>query len=65
MISGSQPQKSKVDRIDGLLSVCACLAVFMGIFQWAEGHYLRAVIAAVFFLVLVPWLGKRWINRNG
>ena len=64
MISGSQPQKSKVDRIDGLLSVCASLAVFMGIFS-QQGHYLRAVMAGVLLLVVVPWLGKRWINRNG
>lgn len=65
MMSGSQPQKSKVDRIDGLLSFCAFLAVFMAVLQWAEGHYLRAVMAGVLLLVVVPWLGKRWINRNG
>lgn len=65
MMSGSQPQKSKVDRTDGLLCSCAFLAVFMAVFQWAEGHYLRAVIAGVLLLVVLPWLGKRWINRNG
>jgi hypothetical protein len=37
----------------------------MGILQWAEGHYLRAVMAGVLLLVVVPWLGKRWINPNG
>jgi hypothetical protein len=63
MMSGSQ--KSKVDRIDGLLSFCAFLAVFVGVFQWAEGHCLRAVMAGVLLLVVAPWLGKRWINRNG
>jgi hypothetical protein len=65
MMSGSQPQKSKADRIDGLLSFCAFLAVFTAVFQLAEGHYLRAVMAGVLLLVVVPWLGKRWINRNG
>jgi 4-amino-4-deoxy-L-arabinose transferase-like glycosyltransferase len=29
----------------------------------AEAHYVKAVLAAVLFLVVIPWLGKRWINR--
>jgi hypothetical protein len=61
----SQAPNSKADGIDGLGSFCAFLAVFMGVFQWAAHHYLRAVMAGVLLLVVVPWLGKRWINRNG
>jgi hypothetical protein len=56
--------ESKADRVDGLLSVCAFAAVLIGVFQCAEGHYLRASAAAVTFLLVIPWLGKRWINRS-
>src|SRR5450631_4495117 len=52
--------ESKPDRVDRLLSDCACWAVLIGVFQWAEGHYLRALVAAVTFLLVIPWLGKRW-----
>ena len=64
-MSESQVRNSKADRIDGLLSTCALLAVFEGVFQWAEHHYARAVLLGVLFLVVVPWLDKRWINRRG
>jgi hypothetical protein len=56
--------ESKPDRVDRLLYLCALAAVSIGVFQWAEGHYLRALVAAVTFLLVVPWLGKRWINRS-
>ena len=55
--------ESKVHRIDRLLYVCALAAVLTGVFQWAEGHYLTALVVAVTFLFAIPWLGKRWINR--
>jgi hypothetical protein len=56
--------ESKADRVDRLLRVCALAAVLIGVFQWAEGHYLRALVAAVTFLLVIPWLGNRWINRS-
>ena len=59
-----QTQSSKADRVDRLLYMCAVAAVMIGIFQRAEGHHLRALLAAVLFLVVVPFLGKRWINRS-
>jgi len=54
----------KAARTDRLLYVCAVAAVTIGVFQWAEEHYLRALLAAVVFLVVIPWLGKKWINRS-
>ena len=60
----SEPE-SKADRVDRLLRLCALAAVLIGVFQWAEGHYLRALISAAAFLFAIPWLGKRWINRTG
>jgi hypothetical protein len=59
----SQPQSSKAVRIDRLLATCAYCAVLIGVFQWAEGHYARAALGAAMFLAVIPWLGKRWINR--
>ena len=59
----SQPRKSKAYRIDHLLTTYMALAVPVGILQWAEGHHVRAVIAGTVFLVLIPWLGKKWIDR--
>jgi hypothetical protein len=56
--------ESKPDRVDRLLYLCALAAVSIGVFQWAEGHYLRALAAAITFLFVIPWLGKRWINRS-
>jgi hypothetical protein len=56
--------KSRADRVDRLLYGCALAALSIGVFQWAEGHYLRALGAAVTFLFVIPWLGKRWINRS-
>jgi len=57
-------ENPKADRIDKLLYVCAFFGVLTGIFQRAAGHYLRALVAAATFLVLIPWLGKTWINRS-
>ena len=54
---------SKADRVDRLLVACATLALTLGLLQWTAGHYLRALLAAVTFLFIVPWLGKKWINR--
>jgi hypothetical protein len=57
-------ENSRANRVERLLYVCASAAVTTGILQWAEGHYLKALLAASLFLVVVPWLGKRWINRS-
>lgn len=57
-----QQAESRADRVDRLLSVCAFAAVLIGVFQWVEGHYLRALVAAVTFLLVILWLGKRWIK---
>jgi hypothetical protein len=62
MMSESRPHDSPADKIDRLLSTCAFLAVLIGVFQWAEHHYVRAVLAVVLFLVVAPWLGRRWIK---
>ncbi len=56
--------ESKADRVDRLLFMCAFGAVWIGVYQWAEGHYLRAVVGAAIFFFVIPWLGKRWINRS-
>lgn len=64
MMSESQPHASPADKIDRLLSGCAFLAVLIGVLQWAEHHYVRAVLAAVLFLIVAPWLGRRWIGRS-
>jgi hypothetical protein len=60
---GERQAESKADRVDRLLYLCALAAVLIGVSQWAEGHYLRALVAAVTFLFVIPSLGKRWINR--
>jgi hypothetical protein len=62
-MSGSPLKKSKADRIDKLLSGCIVLAVLFTVFEMAELHYVRALLAGVSFVVLAPWLGRRWINR--
>jgi Flp pilus assembly protein TadB len=59
-----QPGNRKAEQIDRLLYLCAGLGVVVGVFQWAEGHHLRAVLAVAVFLVIIPWLGKSWINRS-
>jgi hypothetical protein len=64
-MSDSQPANSKADKIDGLLSICAFMAVLYAVFGLAEHHYVRAVSAGVLFLVVVPWLGRKLINRMG
>ena len=58
----SEPQNSKADKLHGLLVMCACFAILIGVLQWAEGHYVRAALAGVTFLVIVPWAGKKWIK---
>jgi hypothetical protein len=57
-------ENPKADRIERLLYVCALFGVLTGAYQWAAGHYIRALIAAAIFLVLIPWLGKKCINRS-
>jgi hypothetical protein len=55
----------KAGQVERLLYLCAGFAVFTGIFEWAEGRYLRALLGAAVFLLVIPWLGKKWINRSG
>ncbi len=57
-------QDSKAERIDRLLTTCAFFAVLIGVLQWAAGHYVRALLAGLVFLVIVPWLGKKWIKTR-
>jgi hypothetical protein len=64
MTSQPQTQESRADKIHGLLSYCAFCAVLYGVLQFSERHYWRAGIAVVFFLVVAPWLGTKWINRE-
>ncbi len=59
-----QTGNRKAEQIDRLLYLCAGFGVVVGVFQWAEGHHLRAALAVAVFLGIVPWLGKRWINRS-
>jgi hypothetical protein len=56
--------ESKADRTHRLLYACEASAVMIGVFQWAEGHHFRALLAAAVFLAVIPWLGKKWINRS-
>ena len=60
----SRTSESKADRIHRLLSVCALFAVLYVVFGLASHRYWRAGLAALVFLVVIPWLGKRWINRT-
>jgi membrane protein implicated in regulation of membrane protease activity len=50
-------------RIDRLLSWCAFCAVLYGVFALAERRFWRAGLVALLFLVIVPWLGRKWLNR--
>jgi hypothetical protein len=61
--SEHQTGESKAGQIDGLLSWCAFCAVLYGVFALAERRFWRAGLVALLFLILVPWLGKKWINR--
>jgi len=54
---------TKADRIDRLLYLCAGAAVLTTVLQLAEHHYVRAVVAGLLFLLVVPWLGRKLINR--
>jgi hypothetical protein len=48
-----------------LLCVLAFMAGFTTIQEYSERHYVSAVLAPVFFLLVMPWLGWRWIKpRN-
>jgi hypothetical protein len=34
------------------------------VFELASHRYWKAAGAALAFLLVIPWLGKRWINRT-
>ena len=57
-------QNGKADRVDTLLRACIPAALITGVFQWAEHHFLRAILAAMVFLVILPWLGRRFIRSR-
>jgi hypothetical protein len=61
--SERQTGDSKDGQIDLLLSWCAFCAVLYGVFAFAERRFWRAGFVALLFLVFVPWLGKKWLNR--
>jgi hypothetical protein len=35
-----------------------------GVFALAERRWWRAGLVALLFLVAMPWLGKKWIDRD-
>ena len=45
-----------------LLSVFAFMAVDATITEYLEHRYVSAVLAPVFFLLVMPWLSWRWIK---
>ena len=47
-----------------LLMVFAFMAVGAAIDECLEHHYVSAVLAIAFFLVVMPWLGWAWIKRK-
>jgi hypothetical protein len=63
LLSEHQTGEPKAKQIDHLLSWCAFCAVFYGVFALAERRFWRAGLLALLLLVIVPWLGKKWINR--
>jgi hypothetical protein len=50
-------------RIDRLLSWCPSCAVLYGAFALAEQRWWRTGAVVLLFLIVVPWLGKKWVNR--
>ena len=45
-----------------LLCVLAFMAVVATIQEYSERRYVLAVLASVFFLLVMPWLGWRWVK---
>jgi hypothetical protein len=45
-----------------LLCVLALMAVVATVQEYSEHSYLSAALAPVFFLLVVPWLGWKWIK---
>ena len=45
-----------------LLSILAFMAADTIIYECLHHHYVLAVLSAVFFLIVMPWLGWRWIR---
>jgi hypothetical protein len=44
-----------------LLCVLAFMSVVTSVQEYFEHHYALAVLAPLFFLLAMPWLGWRWI----
>jgi hypothetical protein len=61
--SEHQTRESKAEQVDRLLSWSAFCSVLYGVFALAERRFWRAGLVALLFLVVVPWLGRKWINR--
>ena len=45
-----------------MLCVLALMAVVATIQEYLEHRYVSAALAPVFFLLVMPWLGWRWIK---
>jgi hypothetical protein len=45
-----------------LVSVLAFMAVDTSIYECVQHRYVLAVLSPVFFLILMPWLGWKWIK---
>jgi len=45
-----------------LLSILAFMAADTIIYECLHHHYVLAVLSPVFFLIVMPWLGWRWIR---
>jgi|HubBroStandDraft_2_1064218.scaffolds.fasta_scaffold2019175_1 hypothetical protein len=46
------------------LVVCAFMAAFAAFQEYSAHRYLLAALAAVFFLVVMPWLGQAWMKHE-
>jgi hypothetical protein len=47
---------------DAALLLCVLMAVVATIQEYSEHRYVLAALAPVFFLLVMPWLGWRWIK---
>lgn len=61
----SQAGNSRTERIDSLLRGCIFFGVLAVVFQFAEDHYFRSLVAAAAFFVVLPWLGKEMDQSVG
>jgi hypothetical protein len=43
-------------------SVCAFMGLDAMIWEYVRHHYVTAALAPVFFLLVMPWLGRKWFK---